>query len=1114
LIPVLRIHLLGDFLLTLDDVPVMTINSPRLQSLFAYLVLHQKAPQNRSHVAFLMWPDSAETQAYTNLRQLLYHLRQALPYADRFLHIDNQCLQWLPTSGDGTFTLDIQEMEQALLQAEQAEQAQDTNALRLALEQVLHLYHGDLLPGCYDEWILPERDRLRQTFLRATQRLSTLAEEARDYGAAITIAQQLQRADPLDEATCRQLMRLYALSGERAAALRIYHTFSKLLERELGAQPARATQTVYEGLVRSNESPEVKSNPRTLRRTDAPLISRKAEWRLLQDVWRKVTNGKAQMAILTGEAGIGKTRLVEEMEVWASRQGITIASARCYSTLEDLAYAPVTIWLRSEALHSVLSDLDSTWLTEIARLVPEVLATRPNLPRPTAMTEGWQRQHFFEALARAILSARQPLLLLLDDLHWCDHETLAWLQYLFRFAPEAHVLLLGTVRAEETSPTHPLVAFLQPLQRDSLVTEIALGPLTPIETTILAEHVSGQRFESAIANRLYSETEGNPLFVVEMMRAGAAAEYRTELHVLDEGLLFRSEDPLDRSSIVRPERQQGLSLFARSASTLPPMIQIVLATRLAQLSPLAHEVASVAAVIGREFTFSVLVQASGQNEEAVVRGLDELWQKRIVREQGQDKALAYDFSHDKLREQVYTSLSPASRCLLHRRTAEAFQAVYKEDLDGVSGQVAAHYERAGLPEHAIPFYQRAGEVARRIYANVDAVNAFEHAIALLKADIPGQTQWASWDIKAEVYESLGEVFTEMGRYQEASQAYNQAILCLPDHEYLRHARLQRKTAIAWNHAATNPYDILPVNIRQAFQEAERILLRISNPADLAWRQEWIELQFAQIWPPRWSADEMTEAIEKARPIVAEYGTQDQQDFLAYALSTRDMIRDRYVITVSEEKIAFRRAAIVVIQQSGNKSKLGFYQIALSTGLLWSGRLAEAEEQFKQALQLGEEINSAWLQTRCLTFLPFIYRKRGEVEQVREVLAHAHAIGAARNNRLLLGQRAWVAWRDGNLNEAEIYGRQSVEAVKHQPMETNPFQWVGLWPLIGVAMTQEKIDIAMGYVRMLLDITQQPPSKEIETLLEMALQAWELGQQDKAYNLLQQATSLAKQTGYL
>ena len=195
MIPPLHLSLLGDFLLVSGETPVTTVTVPRVQSLLAYLVLHRSAPQDRSHLAFLLWPDSTEAQAHTNLRQLLYHLRQALPYASHFVSAERQSLSWYPAP-EVTFTLDVEEFERALATASHAEQIQDLAGVRRALEHATRLYRGDLFPSCYEEWIFPERDRLHQVFLQASQRLMTLLEQERDYPAAITVAQHLLRQDP------------------------------------------------------------------------------------------------------------------------------------------------------------------------------------------------------------------------------------------------------------------------------------------------------------------------------------------------------------------------------------------------------------------------------------------------------------------------------------------------------------------------------------------------------------------------------------------------------------------------------------------------------------------------------------------------------------------------------------------------------------------------------------------------------------------------------------------------------------------------------------------------------------------------------------------------------
>lgn len=1087
--PTLHIHLLGNFLLAMDDTPITTINSSRLQSLLAYLLLHRGAPQGRSHVAFLLWPDAPEERAHASLRKLLHQLRQALPDIDQFLHIDRQSLYWSPPT-DVAWTLDIQDMEHALALAKQAEQDQHMTTAREALENAVALYHGDLLPACYDEWILPERDHLRSLFLLAAEQLIGLLEKERAYAAAISVAQQLLRHDSLHEATYRQLMRLHALLGDRAAALRVYHTCVTVLERELGVGPGETTQEVYESLLQANSSSGTSPtliDTQSARVVASPLLGRKAEWRQLQEIWRTISNEHAHVVMLTGEAGIGKTRLAEEMEAWVNRQGMTTASARCYAAFGQLTYAPIASWLRTDAMRDSLSALNADALTEIARLMPELLAKHPQLPHPAAMTEGWQRQHFFEAIARVVLHTHQPLLLMLDDIQWCDQETLEWLHYLLRFAPTARLLLLGTIRIEEASPDHPLVTFLRTLQRDHLLTEIALGPLTTGETTTLAEHIVGHPLDLSTSNMLYAETEGNPLFIVEM------AQVRTR----------EQDTPFKMHS--------SLSLLTGSTSTLPPSVQTVLAARLAQLSPLAQDVANVAAIIGREFTFPVLARASGEREDAVVRGLNELWQKRIVREQGAATAETYDFSHDKLREQVYTSLSPTYRRLLHRHVAEALEELHAHPLDVLSGQIAMHYERAGLPMQAISYYQRAGASALRLYANREAKNAFEHAAALLELQVQHHTQQElAWEITVQIYESLGDANLEIGCYAEARQAYQQALTFLLSQVSLWSARLQRKIANSWNHISTNQHDVVHIQAREAFQEAERILTQLADPLCPEWRVEWIELQFAQIWPLRGSVDDMTAILDKMQPLIEQYATKEQRDRFLFATVTRDIIRGHY--TFSENIMSFLQTGIPLAQQAGDQNKLGILSFVLGLALLQSGQFDEAEQRLEQAIHVGEQMGVIWLQVRCLTFLPFIYRRRGQVEQVRNTLSRAQAIGAVQHNRILIGQCAWLAWRDGNLSDAETYGRESIE--EKQQQDVNAFSWVGIWPLLGIALKQEKIADAISYIRLLLAPAQQPPPDNLKTMLETAIQAWDTDKHEEVEYLLSQIVPLAEQMGYL
>jgi len=701
--PALHIHLLGDFYLVYDSTPVTSVNTARLQSLLAYLVLHRDAPQLRHHLAFLFWPDSTEAQAHTNLRNLLHLLRQALPDADRFLYADSQTLQWW---ADTPFTLDVADFESALAQAERAEQARDQAMVRKALEEAVGLYRGDLLPSCYDDWILPERERLRQAFTETLEGLIRLLEGQRHYRAAIGHAQHLLRHDPLHEAAYRRLMRLHALVGDRAGALRAYHTCATVLQRELAVEPSSATRELYERLLRTDALPVPSPAPPAGLAAVSPLVGRHQEWAQLQAAWRVAAAGQPHFVLVAGELGIGKTRLAEELVQWANRQGIATASARCHAAEGGLAYAPVTTWLRARPL----PPLEPVWRGEIARLLPELLVEQPDLSPLGPLTEAWQRQRFFEALAHAILGGSQPLLLLIDALQWCDRGTLEWLHYLLRFDPQARLLVVGTCRSEDMADDHPLMSLLQALRHNELLTEIELGPLDEAETATLTTNVAGGELDPDLTACLYRETEGIPLFVVEILRSG--------LPVGDQ-----EPEAGEWETVCWPE-------------PLPPRVKAAFMARLAQLSPPARELAGVAATIGREFTFAVLARASEFDEDTLVRTLDELWQRRIVCEQGTD---AYDFSHDKLREAAYVSLSAARQRLLHRHVAQALEVVYADDLDHAAARIAAHHEHAGQPEQAIPYYQRAASAARRIYDNEESARYFRRALALLETGPPGDS---------------------------------------------------------------------------------------------------------------------------------------------------------------------------------------------------------------------------------------------------------------------------------------------------------------------------------------------------------------------------------------
>jgi DNA-binding SARP family transcriptional activator len=1062
--PTMHIRLLGDFTVDYDGTPVTTINSSRLQSLLAYLVLHREAPQPRHHVAYVLWPDSSDAQALSNLRTLLHRLRDALPDAERFLHAGTHTLQW---RSDAPCTLDVLDFEG------HASPTGDPKGIREALERAMALYRGDLLPGCYDDWIAPHRERLRQVYLEALERLILLLETQRDYQKAIDHAQRLLRHDPLHEATYRRLMRLYALVGDRARAVRVYHTCATVMGRELDVEPSPPTREAYERLVQSHAT----ARPATDTLVSAsPLVGRDDEWSRMRTTWRAAAMGAPHLLLLSGEAGVGKTRLAEELLEWAGRQRIAAASARCYAPADELAYTPVAVWLRDRPLPA-LADI---WLTEIARLLPELLIQQPHLPHPDPLTERWQRQRLFEALALALLGQAGPQLLLIDDLQWCDRDTLEWLPYLLRYDPQARLLVIGTIRPEEAADVQPLVSLLSSMRQEGLMTELELGRLGKADTTALAKRMVGRELDPAEAAYVYRESEGNPLFVVEMMRT-------------------------------------GLSALEREVSApLPTRVQAMIQARLAQLSPRARTLVNLAATIGREFTLEVLAAASNLDEDALVGALDELWRRRIVREQG---AEGYDFSHGKLREVVYAGVSAARRRMLHRRVAQALEAVHAQNLDGVSAQLATHFERAGLAERAVPYYRRAAEIAAGIYANADAVIYLRRGLRLLDglmADAPPDA--SRQELAARLRERLGDLLYRVGQHDEARTAYRIALTHVPTLNPIWQARLYRQQANTLREE--HRYQ----DALRTYDRAEATLGPEETQAEGERRREWVQIQLERMWVHYWldQWSEIARLTEQARPVVEAYGTPSQNVNFILSLESISLRRNRYV--VSEETLASIEEALKISQESGNPGELAWVKFLLGFAYLWYGDLDQAAELMLAALDTAEHRGDVVHQSRCLTYLTILHRKRGQVDQVRDLAARSRAVAVTAHMPEYVGtaraNQAWVAWREGDLSQARVQGRAALELWGQLPPghASCCFQWTALWPLIGATLTEdpgsEAVAGALGYGRALLEPPQQRLPALLTEAVEQALQAWQGDQPEAARTRLERVFGLAREVGYL
>ncbi|NNJ09516.1 AAA family ATPase [Chloroflexales bacterium ZM16-3] len=868
--PRLRVQLLGDFVLCIGDQPAVAVGALRLRSLLAYLITHYPVPQLRRHLAALLWPDMPEPHANNNLRQLIYQLRQVIPGVDQIFSIGGQLIDW---NKQVALDADVIRFTQAIARADAADRGTDLAAARAALDQAVSLYGGDLMPGCYDEWLVPERERLRALWLQALARLTRLLAVQGDHDGALYYAQNLAQADPLDEAAAITLIRLLAARHDRAGALRAYQTLSDTLSRELGVEPGATARRLYAALLRAeNTPPALPTIPQ--KPTASTLIGRRSEWEELHNAWHRACAGTPQLALICGEAGIGKSRLSEELYALAGGE-TSAAVARCYASEGELALGPVITWLRNERLRPHLAQLPPVWLAEVARVMPELSIELPDLPSPAPISEYGQRQRFFEALARAVLVAPPPRLLIIDDLQWCDQETIEWLHMLLRFDPAAQLLVVATLRDDELPAQHPARGLFRQLRRDSCLVEITLHPLDAAETAHLAAQVVGHEIDDVFAMRLYREAEGNPLFIVELIQVGDLPPPATD-------------------------------------RMLPAPIQAVIAGRLAQLSEQARDVAHLAATVGREFGIDLLVGASGVADELIAHALDELWQRRIIREQGAGR---YDFSHDKLREVAYAQVGVPQRRLLHRRIAYALESLFGEDRDTLAGQIAAHYDRAGNTPQALDFYGRAALVAQGVFAHSEAAQLLRRGLGLLPLLPAGRSRNAR---ELELLQALGLSLVALEGYGSAAvtEAYHRT----------------RDLSVLLGHPPSPPIlralvltSISKTNYDAALGFAEQLLTQAEHQGDPVIA---VEGHYTTGVTTFYRADFVRSRRHLAQAIAQYEPSRRMAHIAAFAQDPQVVCLNRLALNLLclgylDQAIAQQRAALTVAEEIGHPFSLGY-----------------------------------------------------------------------------------------------------------------------------------------------------------------------------------------------
>jgi len=771
----LSLALLGPPVVECDGARV-TFDTKKAVALLAVLAVTGR-DQSRDRLATLLWPDSDTTHARGSLRRTLSVTAAAVGEG---LLISRTAVALRP----GGMRVDVADFETLATRPDVT-----------ALERAARLYRDDFLAGfslreCpeFEDWQSSVADRLRQTLAGCLERLAAACAAAGDPDRALDHIRRWLSLDPMHEPAHQAMIRALAWAGQRSAAVRQYRELVGILDRELAVRPLPETTRLYDSILAGRLEPPpgraragardhrsrpgagpARAGPAPGRAPTVPggaaapggataapmitrpavpagratgpsaakhrwpLIGRAAELESLGAAWLGVTaRSGGQVAVVTGEAGCGKTALIEEFQAGLDTARGAVLRGRCHDGESGLPFALTADLLHSAGAASpdLPARLPGHVAVTVGRLAPELAAEQPNA-QPPALSSPLALARLYAAIRTtfqlAAAPAGQPGALIVEDLHWADRPSVDLLAYLVRRLTGWPVLLVLSWRPEHSERLRGLHA---------AVTEAGeSGRARTVEPRLLnadevAEVLRAAGVPQPDVPRMLNETRGLPMLVREYAEA------------------LRAAGRDGQEDWAPPDSVRGL--FGR---------------RLRSAGEPATQMLSTAAVLGSGCDADLLRTVSGRGEAETVEALDEAVARFLLIEvppAGGTGAPCYDFPYEALRRVAYESASLARRRLLHGRAADALAARYERDpLSVRAAVIAGHLQRAGREPEAAGWWWRAAARARELYAHAEAHAHLRQALALGYPHVPGSI-------------AAGDVLTVLGRYREALAAYETA----------------------------------------------------------------------------------------------------------------------------------------------------------------------------------------------------------------------------------------------------------------------------------------------------------------------------------------------------
>ncbi len=1052
-----RVYLFGTLTLKRGDVVLPVPRSATARSLLAYLLLYRSRPRPRDVLVGLFWPEYSEARARRALSQAIWTIRSEYP---DLLAVTADMVQ---VASPESLWVDVDEFQRLVtpyLDMDVTENASPD------LRRALQLYRGDLLESIYDDWALLERERLRELYLRALEMLIHLEKTAGRYQQALDLSLVLLHKDPLREAAHREAMRLYHLLGRPEAALQQFEKCRRVLQEELAIEPSPETVA----LVREISSRSGKALPPHLPAVPPPkepirlthphpipiaLIGRSKERAELLAHVDSVFSGKGGMVLLEGEAGVGKTRLLQEVARDAEWRGAQVLWGSGDEMVATAPYGPLV-----NALEKGLSALrvaqlrrmvDPLWLQVLKPLLPKLADHLPDLGPLRPLEPARERTRLVEAVVRMLTGWAQvvPLVVILEDLHWMDPDTLDLLVALVPRLGESGALFLCTIRRGEARDDPRVWKKLRELDRAGLLQRFVIDRLDVDATGELIRRTLGLREPAPLfEGRIYRETEGNPLFVLETLRA-----------LQDEGLLVRDDDgnwhtPWDETTTDYAELP------------LTPLVERVISRRLHRLAPDLRRVVNFAAVLGQQVSPSLLQAVTGMTAAELFSALRELVWRHFL----QETVEGYDFVHAKIRQVAYSELGPEERVRYHHQVAQALEQESPQQVEAL----ARHYTLAQLWEKAIYYHYRAGLRAVRSSSYPLAREHFSRALAFLdRVDSSPVERFELLAEREKVLDVLGE------RDAQAKDLDAMQEVARDEPQKLCQVFLRR----AWLLARLSQFNEALAAARHALELSEqlddvKVRAEIFNVmgSTFAWQgkdAEGIPLLRKAVTLSQQAGDPALEAryrrsLASALLGVCEYTDAEQE--LAAALQQADRSND-----LLERVEIYNVLGIIYMQRGDSEKALAAYKKSLeysraigfrfgegralvNLGNLYYflGRLGEMLECYAEGARIFNQLNE----------------KRGEMQVLLNRASVALNVLGSSSQVLADAQRAWdYARESGDLS----IGGQALTVLAETARQRGDYKKAREYLMEGIRLMERSGDhwlLMQGYrILALLDIEE-------------------------------------------